>query len=188
MQKLIAIVVPLQCLFLLVAFSSNSSMREVFPDTPPGTLTFIGDAGSPNVFTVEKWKFSRVENLENPSEIGITAVLDMRSITCDWEDLQRSLHRKKEYFNSRRYQTAMLIVDGAELQEDGSYLTEAMLELKGKRKSIPITFTLGENEEGVPTVEAESVVMRRNWSFNGGGPKDEVPVTVSAELVEFTEE
>ncbi|MEM8584303.1 MAG: YceI family protein [Bacteroidota bacterium] len=187
MQKLIAIVVPLQCLFLFCAFSANSSMNVSFPDTPPGTITFIGDAGNPNLFTVERWKFSRVENLETPSEIAITAVLDMRSITCDWEDLQRNLHRKKEYFNSRRHETATLSVDGAEMQEDGSYLAEAMLELKGKRKTLPISFTLSESEEGVPTVEAEAVVMRREWGFTGNGPKDEVPVTVSAELVAFVE-
>ncbi|MEM6396871.1 MAG: YceI family protein [Bacteroidota bacterium] len=187
MQKLIALVVPLQCFFLFCAFSGNSSIKEVYPDKPPGTITFIGDAGNPNEFTVEQWKFSRVENLDNPAEIGITAVLDMRSITCDWKDLEKNLHKKKDYFNSRRYQTAMIIVDGAEQQEDGSYIAEAMLELKGKRKAIPISFTLDENEEGIPTVAAESVVMRRKWDFSGNGPKDEVPVTVNAELIEFSE-
>ncbi|MEM7574529.1 MAG: YceI family protein [Bacteroidota bacterium] len=188
MKKIFLALFPLSLFLLFCAFTpTSSSGDEVFPETPPGSLTFIGDAGSPNLFTMNRWKFSRVENVDQPTEIGITAVFDMVSISCDWKELETNLHKKRDYFNSSRFATASLNVDGASLQEDGSYLAQAILELKGVRKEIPISFTLDTDEEGVPSVAAEAVIMRREWRFTGNGPKDEVPVTVSAQLIEFAE-
>ena len=188
MKKIFFALVPLTLFLLFCAFTPQSGGdREAYPETPPGSLTFIGQAGNPNLFTMNRWKFSRVENVDNPTEIGITAVFDMVSITCDWKDLEKSLHKKRDYFHSRRHSTASLSVDGATLQEDGSYLAQAVLELKGVRKEIPISFTIGADEEGIPTVAAEAIVMRREWRFSGDGPLDEVPVTVNAQLVQFAE-
>ncbi|MEL6141713.1 MAG: YceI family protein, partial [Bacteroidota bacterium] len=131
--------------FLFIAgiffFSNTSSEVVYFPAETPGQLTFIGNAGSDNLFTVNKWKFTRVENAGQPEQIGITAVLDMKSITCDWKDLQKSLHKKKDYFHSKKWKTATINIDGATLLTDGTYQAEAELEMKGISKKLPITFT-----------------------------------------------
>ncbi|MEM9836353.1 MAG: YceI family protein, partial [Bacteroidota bacterium] len=154
----------------------------LFPEEAPGALTFIGNAGSDNLFTVNKWKFTRVENPDQPTEIGVTAILDMTSITCDWKDLQRNLHKKKDYFYSKKWKTATITIDGAELQEDNIYQAIARLEIKGITKDIPIDFTItGDDTEGY-SVDASATVMRRKWKFTGGGPKEEVPVMVAAKL------
>ncbi|MEM9260022.1 MAG: YceI family protein [Bacteroidota bacterium] len=151
-----------------------------FPTEAPGTITFIGNAGSDNTFTVNRWKFDQLENLVDPTNIKVAATLDMTSITTGWKDLEKNLHKKKEYFNSKKFNTAQVKIEGATLQEDGSYLAEALLSLKGVQRAVPITFTL--TGSGPYQLEAKATVMRRKFKFTGNGPKDEVPVMVSAAL------
>ncbi|MEO0735151.1 MAG: YceI family protein, partial [Bacteroidota bacterium] len=146
----------------------------------PGTITFIGNAGSDNLFTVNSWKFDEVANLDQPTDIQVTATLDMTSITCDWKDLQKNLHKKKEYFHSKKFNTAQVIIDGAKAQADGSYLTEATVSLKGVNREVPISFTL--TGEGPYELKAEATIERRKFRFTGNGPKDEVPVLIEAVL------
>lgn len=153
-----------------------------FPAEAPGEITFIGNAGGDNLFTVNNWKFDRLENLSEPENIGVTAVLDMTSITCDWKDLEKNLHKKKDYFYSKKFSTATIHINGAEKQEDGSYLSTATLTLKGVSRELPLQFTL--SGDGPYELSAEASVDRRKFKFTGNGPKDEVPVMVKATLSE----
>jgi polyisoprenoid-binding protein YceI len=153
-----------------------------FAAETPGEITFIGNAGSDNVFTVNQWKFDRLENLDNPENIAVTAVLDMTSITCDWKDLEKNLHKKKDYFYSKKFNTAQLSIDGAKVQPDGSFLAAASLSMKGITKTVPVTFTL--TGEGPYALTASASIMRRQFKFSGNGPKDEVPVMVKATIGE----
>lgn len=151
-----------------------------FPAEAPGTITFIGNAGSDNTFTVNNWKFDQLENLADPTNIKVAATLDMTSITTGWKDLEKNLHKKKDYFNSKKFNTSQVVIEGASLQEDGSYLAEATLSLKGVQRKVPITFTL--TGSGPYQLEGKATVMRRKFKFTGNGPKDEVPVMISATL------
>ena len=155
MKHLITITTLLLVGILACGFADTASATIAFPEKSPGKITFIGDAGSPNVFTVNTWKFTRVENPDRPENIGITAMLDVASITCDWKDLEKNVLKKKEYFHSKKWKTASITIDGATLQRDGSYLAEAQLELKGIRKEIPISFTIGggDNNGDAPELE-----------------------------------
>jgi polyisoprenoid-binding protein YceI len=151
-----------------------------FPELTPGEITFIGNAGGDNLFTINQWKFDRLDNLDNPLKIGVTAVLDMTSITCDWKDLEKNLHKKKDYFHSKKFNTAQLTIDGAEEQADGSFLAQADLSMKGITKTVPVAFTL--TGEGPYELVASATIMRGNFNFSGKGPKEEVPVMVKATL------
>jgi polyisoprenoid-binding protein YceI len=151
-----------------------------FPAEPPGEITFTANAGSDNLFTVNQWKFDRLENLDNPENIAVTAVLNMKSITCDWKDLQKNLHKKKDYFYSKKFNTAQITIEGAKVQDDGSFLAEAELSLKGITKGVPLAFTLA--GEGPYELTASVTIMRREFNFSGDGPEDEVPVMVKATL------
>ncbi|SER01173.1 YceI family protein [Neolewinella agarilytica] len=153
-----------------------------FPTEAPGEITFIGNAGGDNLFTVNSWKFDRLENLSDPENIAVTATLDMTSITCDWKDLERNLHKKKDYFYSKKFNTTQIRIDGAEMQEDSNYLATATLTLKGVSKELPLTFTL--TGDGPYELDAHATVNRRKFKFTGNGPKDEVPVMVKATLEE----
>ncbi len=146
----------------------------------PGTISFIGDAGSPNEFVVEKWQFTKIESPDNPASIHLVAELDMRTIKTDWKELERSLKKKKDYFFVKKFPRATVTIQGATAQEDGSWRTDAILTLKGITKTVPLTFTL--SEEAPYTVTAEGVINRRMFKFTGGGPKDEVPVRIEARL------
>ncbi len=166
-------------MFALLVFGAMASSRVEFPATAPGTITFIGDAGSANVFTVEKWKFDRLERLDNPLEIGVTATLDMASITCGWKGLEESLHKKKDYFHSRKFATASITIEGATPGElPGTYRANARVKMKGVTREIPIDFTL--SGSGPYRLHATTTIDRRQFRFTGDGPKDEVPVTVDA--------
>ena len=177
MLKVILTSVALSALFF---YQPNTDRLDQLPEQTPGTIEFIGDAGSPNVMTFENWGFTKVENADTPENIQIEALFDIRTLKCDWEDLQKSLLKKKDYFFARRFPEASLIINGATVQEDGSYTTQAELTLKGITQIIELNFTVS-NEEPY-TVHAEGVIQRRLFNFYGDGPKDEVPVVVDAVL------
>lgn len=176
------IITTLAAIAITLSFMYTSSPVVNFPSEAPGVLTFIGNAGSDNLFTVERWKFDRLENLSNPENIGVTATLDMTSITCDWKDLEKNLHKKKDYFHSKKFNTAEVNIDGATRQADGSYLADATLKLKGVSKKVPISFTL--TGEGPYALSANATINRRKFKFTGNGPENEVPVMIEATLGE----
>lgn len=174
------IFIPLLFLSLVFTTCYTTSPTVAFPAASPGTITFIGNAGSDNTFTVNQWKFDRLENLATPTDIAVTAVLDMTSITTGWKDLEKNLHKKKDYFYSKKFNTAQVTIDGAIAQADGSWATDAILTLKGVTKTVPMTFTL--TGDGPYELSASAVVNRRSFKFTGNGPKDEVPVSITASL------
>ncbi|MCB0548364.1 MAG: YceI family protein [Phaeodactylibacter sp.] len=176
MFKLINIFTLITAFFFL---QPDTALLDNLPPAP-GTIEFIGDAGSPNVFTFENWGFTRVENADDPENIKLEAVFDVRSLQCSWKDLEQSLLKKKDYFFVKKFPEARLSVDGATPLADGRYRTEATLTLKGTSRNVELVFTI--SEEAPYRVKAEGVVQRRLFKFSGNGPKDEVPVKVDAVL------
>ncbi|MEZ4686700.1 MAG: YceI family protein [Bacteroidia bacterium] len=170
----------LAALFPILFIAHIQSPFVHFPAETPGSITFIGNAGSDQEFTVERWKFSKVENAGQPEKIRVEAEMDMTSIRCDWADLLKGVKDKKDYFYVKKYKTASVTINGAKANADGSYSTDAELTLRGKTKTVPLTFSI--SKEAPFHIEAQGIVMRRKFGFTGGGPRDEVPVKVSADL------
>ena len=157
----------------------DTALLDELP-TAPGTIEFIGDAGTPNVFTFENWGFTKIENAGDPENIRVEAVFDVRSLKCDWKELEESILKKKDYFFVKKFPEARLSINGAVATEEGKYTTEALLTLKGISKKVKLVFTI--SEEAPYTVHAEGVIQRRIFKFTGDGPEEEVPVKVDAVL------
>ncbi len=164
--------------FLLLAFSfvEKGTVGEA-----PGTIQAIGDAGSPQVFTFQKWAFThfampeeRVENIKLGIEINTS------SLTCDWKDLEKNIRKKKDYFYVKKFPKAIVEIDGAMPTEDGRYTTRAMLTLKKKTLPVELTFTISDTKPY--QVEGEGIILRRKFGFTGDGPKNEVPVSFAVTL------
>ncbi len=147
----------------------------------PGVIQAIGDAGGPNTFTFRKWKFTEVR-LPNDdfTQVKVGLEINISSLSTDWKKLEKSIRTKEKYFYVKKFPKANVNIEGATANEDGSYSAEAVLTLKGVTKSVPVTFTVSENKPY--TIKGEGVMNRREWSFNGDGPKDEVPISFEVNL------
>lgn len=163
-----------------LAFAPNPTPGMSMKDTP-GTIQAIGNAGSNYFFTFEKWQFTKVEMQEGMVEkIKLEAEIDCRSISGPRKDLVKSVKKKKDYFNVSDFPTAKVIVNGAEDQGDGSWITNAEVTIKEFTKTVPLTFTI--SDEKPYHVEGTGEIQRQEFGFTGSGPKDEVPVSFDAIL------
>ncbi|MGK0363241.1 MAG: polyisoprenoid-binding protein YceI [Saprospiraceae bacterium] len=161
-------------LIATLAFFSSFVGYDTVGDAP-GNLQFIGNAGGENLFTFQKWQFTNVELPDdNFEKIKATVEINASSFTCDWKDLETNVKKKKDYFFVKKFPSVNVVIDGAQMQEDSSYTTDASLTLKGVTKIVPLTFTVSET---VPyQVKGNGVIMRSEFKFNGDGPNEEVPV------------
>ncbi|MEM0997796.1 MAG: YceI family protein [Bacteroidota bacterium] len=164
---------------LFLAFDQSTSMPDL--GEAPGTIEFIGDAGSPNKMYFEKWNFTEASMADDQIEnLHLVATIDISSIKGDWKDLVKSIKKKKDYFNVADFPTAQVEVKGAEKQADGSYNSEVMLTLKKFTKPVLVNFTMTEEKPYV--VEGTAEITRKKFGFTGKGPKPTVPVTFMATL------
>lgn len=165
----------------LISFNFSSSDFYQYEGETPGVLTATGMTGGPSVFTFERWHFAQISMPEDdPTQIQAVIDIDVTSAVCDWKDLEYSVKKKKDYFHVRKFPKALVTIDGATLQEDGSYLTEAMLSLKNVEKTVTLAFTISEEKPYVIT--GGGVLNRREFRFTGDGPQDEVPIAFDATL------
>ncbi|MEM0995129.1 MAG: YceI family protein [Bacteroidota bacterium] len=171
---------PFLVLALLFALSfTQIGIEET--GSSPGVIQAIGDAGSPQVFTFQKWKFTEAAMPEDQVEnIQLGIEINTSSLTCDWKDLQQNIRKKKDYFYIKKFPTASVAIDGATAIGDGQYKTQAMLTLKKHTKPVELTFTISESKPY--QVKGEGVITRQDFGFNGGGPKDEVPISFDVTL------
>lgn len=144
----------------------------------PGTIEFIGDAGSPNVMTFERWEFTHALIPDNNIEaIEVSLEINTSSLQSSGKELQKSLKKKKDYFYIKKFPVATVEIKGAQKLADDRYQTAALLTLKGVTKVVPLTFRIEGNH-----VIGEGVIMRREFKFTGDGPKDEVPLSFDVYL------
>ncbi|MEM1120724.1 MAG: YceI family protein, partial [Bacteroidota bacterium] len=102
------------------------------------------------------------------------------SLTTDWKDLESNIRKKKDYFYVKKFPKATIEIDGATPTADGQYTTEAMLNLKGIRKPVTLTFTI--TDQAPYRVVGQGVIERKIFNFKGKGPKWEVPVNFDVVL------
>lgn len=167
--------------FTLFAFSSDP-VEKIAQEEVPGLLTAIGDAGSPNTFTFEKWKWTSYSMEEDKVEnLHLSAVIDCRSVTTPYKDLEKSVKKKEAYFHISEFPSATVEVNGAKQMEvEGKWETDAVVTIKGITKEVKMTFSI--SEEAPYEIVADGVLKRKKFGFDGGGPKNEVPVHVEAKL------
>ena len=164
----------------LGAFLSSFVCYESNENTP-GTITFIGDAGSPNVFTCNKWQFTRIEMPEDKVEnLHVELEINTSAISTSWKKLENSIKKKKDYFYIKKFPKATVIISGATANADGTYTAPAQLSLKGITQTVPLTFTISNEKPYV--VKGSGIVQRRAFNFYDDGPKDEVPVNFEVTL------
>lgn len=141
----------------------------------PGTLTVTASAGAPQVFTFERWQILSFELVNNDWEtVKAEIEIDHHSIQNDWEELQNSIRTKKDYFHADKFPTSTVVVDGASLNEDGSYTANATLNIKGVSGELPLQFDV---VDGIIT--GGTTFNRRKFKFKGKGPENEVEVNFS---------
>lgn len=168
-------------LFIILTLSSFVGYSDL--TETPGTIKFIGDAGSPNEFVFTKWQFTKF-NMPNEQveKIQLEVEINTSSLTTDWKDLEKSIRKKKDYFYVKKFPKAYITINGATLQEDGRYTTSSTLSLKGISKEVPLQFTISKEKPYV--VEGSGVIKRRKFNFTGDGPKNEVPISFKVILPE----
>jgi len=176
MKKLTYLLIP----FALIWFSFTYVGIGITGDTP-GTIQAIGNAGSDQVFTFQKWGFTSATMAEDKVEnIQLEIEINTSSLTCDWKDLEKNIRKKKDYFYVKKFPRAYVSIDGAEKMEDGRYRTEAMLTLKNKTKPVELIFSISDTKPY--QVQGEGIIIRQKFGFTGGGPKDEVPISFDVTL------
>ena len=147
----------------------------------PGTIEFIGDAGSPNVFVFQKWQIDEVQVPDgNMEQVQLKLTIQTGSLKTQWKDLEKSIRKKKDYFYTKKFPRATVTIDGAKKMEDGSYTTKALLTLKGITKTVDLNFTA--SETAPYQIKGNGLITRQKFNFTGGGPKDEVPVNFEVSL------
>ncbi len=165
----------------LISFNFSDADFYQYEGETPGVLTATGMTGGPSVFTFERWHFAQVSIPDDdPTQIQAVVDIDVTSAVCDWKDLEYSVKKKKDYFHVRKFPKAMVTINGATLQEDGSYRTEAMLSLKNVEKPVTLVFTISETKPY--EIKGEGIINRREFRFTGDGPADEVPIAFEATL------
>ena len=175
-----SIIFTLILVITLFSFTSFVGFEKSSMDTP-GRIEFIGEAGSPNVFTFQKWNFEEVSVPDGDFEqVQLSLSIHTGSLKTEWKDLEKSIRKKKDYFYAKKFPKATVAIDGAQKQADGSYKTEAILTLKGVSKPVELTFRV--SDSAPYQVEGEGVIIRQKFKFTGGGPKNEVPVKFNVTL------
>ncbi|MEM9858853.1 MAG: YceI family protein [Bacteroidota bacterium] len=151
-------------------------------EEPPGVIQAIGNAGSDQVFTFKKWKIEKLK-WEEPGDyegIYLEVLIDCKSLTTDWKDLEKNIRKKKDYFYVKKFPTAKVIVKGAQKISDQEYTAEMELTLKGVTKVVPVTFLTDASNH--LKISGTGEINRRKFKFTGGGPKNEVPLSFEITL------
>lgn len=175
------LILSLSCIpvfiFLISACSSTGNTNtNINWGTPPGSITAIGDAGSPNEFTFKQWRLTKAEiPNDNIEALQIEVQINTNSLTTEWKDLEKSIRTKRDYFNVAKFPLATVSINGAKAMGDGKYTCDALLTLKGISKNVPLTFSI--SDTAPYQVKGEGTIFRSKFNFNGGGPKEEVPVS-----------
>ena len=150
-------------------------------EEPPGVINVTGVAGGPRVFEFTKWQINKLQwEQGNFESITIEVVIDCKSLTHEWKDLEKNIKKKKDYFYVKKFPTAVATVNGASKNDDGSYSAMMELSLKGVTKEVPITFEV--TSTAPYKVVGKGELNRQNFKFNGGGPEDQVPLNFEITL------
>ena len=148
-------------------------------DATMGKIQFIGDAGQATTFTIEQWKFTKMDVKKDKIEdLHVELEMDMSSMTASWKELLESVKKKKDYFYIKNFPKATVIIDKATKVKDNEYTCTAKLTLKNVTKPVELAFTVSPDSANTSNlkIKGSGIVVRQNFDFTGGGPKNEVPM------------
>ncbi|MEL6635995.1 MAG: YceI family protein [Bacteroidota bacterium] len=147
----------------------------------PGVISVIGTAGGSNVFTFEKWRFTKAEMPDGKVEnLDLAIEISTASLTTDWKDLEKGVKSKKDYFYVSKFPIARVAIQGAQPKGDGTYTCDALLTLKGVSKTVPLTFEISDSKPY--QVKGDGMIFRSKFKFTGNGPEEEVPLNFDLTL------
>ena len=133
-------------------------------------LTFEAEAGGQTV--TGEFKQFRADIRFDPEVLDITeisAAIDTNSISTGQSEVDDAL-LSKDWFDAQTFPTAGFAATAIrEGDEDGSYVLDGNLTIKGNRKPVTIPFTL-EIDQGEGTVSGETTVNRRDFGLGPDGP------------------
>ncbi|MEM7108378.1 MAG: YceI family protein [Bacteroidota bacterium] len=159
----------------LTQWAFNDPYAFELEEAPPGVLQAIGNAGSEQVFTFEKWKIEKLDWTPGDYEhIKLEVLIDCKSLSNDWKDLEKNIRKKKDYFYVKKFPTAKVVVEGAQKVSELEYTANMELTLKGVTKTVPVKFVV--DAEDNLRISGSGEINRRKFKFSGGGPKNEVPL------------
>ncbi len=140
-----------------------------------GKIQFIGDAGTQTTFTVEQWSFTKMDVKKDKIEdLHVELEMNLSSMTAGWKELLENIKKKKDYFYVKKFPKATVVIDKATKVKDNEYTCTAQLTLKSITKPVVLTFTVEGDKE--LKIKGKGTVIRQDFDFTGGGPKNEVPV------------
>ncbi len=150
-------------------------------DNVPGVIQVIAHAGNDRTFTFEKWKISKLQwEVGKYEDINIEILIDAKSLSNSWKDLEKNIRKKKDYFYVKKFPTIVAKINGAEKVGESKYRSEMELELKGVKRSVPIEFEI--DDQNFLKVSGDGTLNRRDFKFNGDGPEDEVDLKFQISL------
>ncbi len=137
----------------------------------PGIIRFVANAGWTAIGTFDKWRFDKW-NLPDGDFTKVKAliVVDMASVKQEKKGLEDHL-KEDDYLDVKGFPQATILIDGASKVAEGTYTTEAIMDLKGTQKEVPLSFTVEGN-----TVSGTGELLRKEFNVGGKGPKNEVGI------------
>lgn len=150
--------------------SSPSAAQGWAINNGKSRLTFEAEAGGQTV--IGEFKQFRAEIRFDPEVLDITeisAAIDTNSVSTGQSQVDDAL-LSKDWFDAQTYPTAGFAATAIkEGDEDGSYVLDGNLTIKGNRKPVTIPFTL-QIDQGEGTVSGETTINRRDFGLGPDGP------------------
>ncbi len=152
-----------------------SSSNVTFDATPPGEIKWTGTAGRSFTGTFDRWKFNSFELPDGDyTKVKAEIAVDIASVNVNPDGLENHL-RADDYLDAKGHPIATIKLNGATKEDDGSYTSQATVELKGIKNDVEIYFFVdGDIVKGLATL------LRQNHEVGDDkGVKNEVPITFS---------
>lgn len=159
-QTILALVTLLAFLFPTAAYAWHVDMEQ-------SSITFEAtQAGVPFTGTVENWTAEIKFNPDDLSKTNIKVEMDVSSISTG-DATRDGAIPGAEWFGASAHPTATYTATSAREGEDGGFVLEGTLELKGVSSEVELPFTL-EIEGETGTAEGSTEIMRTTFNVGEG--------------------
>ncbi|MEM6711673.1 MAG: cytochrome b/b6 domain-containing protein [Pseudomonadota bacterium] len=147
------------------------------------TITFTGN---PVVSTIGAWDASITFDPDALEEASANVSIDMTSVSLGDATLQAQ-SGGGDGFDLTNFPTATYETTGFTQNEDGTFLADGTLSLRGMNAQVPLTFTFDEDGDRVARVSGSATLNRLDFEVGAVGAANEAwilyEVTVAFDLV-----
>lgn len=156
------------CLAFLAGAAPAFAVTNWAADATPGTITWEGTDGSGNSFTGSCSTFV-ADIAFDPEALDASSVavtIDM--VSCLTGEMQKDEYLPQEgWFNVEDYPKAVFEATSFSKKDDGQYLAEGTLTLRGQTKPVMLPFTLDIDGDKAH-VTGETMLNRLDFGVGGG--------------------